>query len=124
MSVRRWFRRGRRDRDREEELRTHLAMHIEDLVGRGVPVDEATRQANVWFGNARVRREEIDDRQRLPLLETFIKDVRYAFRMMRRSPGFTVTAVVTLALVIGANTAVFTLANALLLKPLPLPEPE
>ena len=97
-------------------------MHIDDLVGRGVPVDEATRQAHVLFGNARARREEIDDMQRLPFLETFVNDVRYAFRMMRRSPGFTLTAVVTLALVIGANTAVFTLANALLLKPLPLPE--
>ena len=122
MSVWGWFRRGRRDREREEELRTHLAMHIDDLVGRGVPVDEATRQAHVLFGNARARREEIDDMQRLPFLETFVNDVRYAFRMMRRSPGFTLTAVVTLALVIGANTAVFTLANALLLKPLPLPE--
>ena len=62
--------------------------------------------------------------QRLPFLETFLKDVRYALRMMGRSPGFTLTAVVTLALVIGANTAVFTLANALLLKPLPFPEPD
>ncbi|MEO6222166.1 MAG: ABC transporter permease [Vicinamibacterales bacterium] len=122
MSVWGRMRRGRRDRERDEELRTHLALHIDDLVGRGVPVEDATRQAHVLLGNARVRREEIDDMQRLPFLETFMKDVRYAFRMMRRSPGFTVTAVVTLALVIGANTAVFTLANALLLKPLPFPE--
>ena len=121
MSV---FYRSRRDRDREEELRTHLAMHIEDLVDRGVPLDEATRQAHVLFGNPRARREELDDMQRLPLIDTFGRDVRYALRMMRRAPGFTLTAVVTLALVIGANTAVFTLANALLLKPLPLPDAE
>ena len=119
MSV---FHRSRRDREREEELRTHLAMHIEDLVGRGVPLDEATRQAHVLFGNPRARREEIDDMHRLPLIDTFVRDVRYALRMMRRAPGFTLTAVITLALVIGANTAVFTLANALLLKPLPLPD--
>ena len=122
MSVMNWFRRARRDREREEELRTHLAMHIDDLVGRGVPMEEATRQARLLFGNPRVRREEMDDMQRLPLIDSFSRDVRYAFRMMWRSPGFTVTAVVTLALVIGANTAVFTLANALLLKPLPFPE--
>ena len=98
MSVRNWFRRGRRDRDREEELRAHLAMHIDDLVGRGVPVDEATRQARVLFGNPRARREEIDDMQRLPFFETFVKDVRYAFRTMRRSPGFTLTAVITISI--------------------------
>lgn len=122
MSWTGWFQRGRKDRDRQEELQAHLAMHIDDLVARGVPVDEATRQANVLFGNARARREEIDDMQRLPFLETFMRDVRYALRTMRRAPGFTLTAVATLALVIGANTAVFTLANALLFKPLPFPD--
>jgi predicted permease len=122
MTMGGWVRRRRRDREREEELRAHLEMHIGDLVGRGIPADEAARQARLLFGNPRARREEIDDMQRLPLLDTFGRDVRYALRMMRRSPGFTLTAVITLALVIGANTAVFTLANALLLKPLPFPE--
>jgi putative ABC transport system permease protein len=122
MSWTRWFRRSRGDRDREEELRAHLAMHIEDLVGRGLSRAEAARQAHVLFGNPRARREELDDMRRLPLLDTLGRDVRYAFRMMRRSPGFAATTVITLALVIGANTAVFTLANALLLKPLPFPQ--
>ena len=122
MSIKHWFQRGRRDREREEELRAHLAMLTEDLIGRGLPKDEAVRQAHVMIGNARVRREEIADMQRLPLIDTFGRDVRYALRMMRRAPGFTLTAVITLALVIGANTAVFTLANALLLKPLPFPD--
>jgi predicted permease len=121
MSWGRWFRRSRRDRDRQEELQAHLAMHVEDLVGRGVSRDEAERRARVLFGNPRARREELDDMRRLPLFDVLGRDVRYAFRMMRRSPGFAATAMITLALVIGANTAVFTLANALLLKPLPFP---
>ena len=122
MSIRNWFRRARRDRERQEELQAHLAMHIDDLVARGVHISEATRQAHVLLGNARARREEIDDMQRLPFLETFGRDVRYAVRVLSRTPAFTLTAIATLALVIGANTAVFSLANTLLLKPLPFPE--
>ena len=122
MFWKRLFGRARRDRDRDEELRLHLAMHIDDLVARGVPVAEARRQAHLSLGNARSRREEMDDMQRLPFVETFSRDVRYAVRMLRRTPAFTITAISTLALVIGANTAVFSLANALLLKPLPFPD--
>jgi predicted permease len=124
MSWRTWFRRAQRDRERDEELREHIAHHEEDLVARGVAPDEARRQARVLFGNPRVRREEMDDMLRLPLLETVARDLRYAVRVLRRTPVFTLTAVATLALVIGANTAVFSLANALLLTPLPFTEPE
>jgi predicted permease len=119
-----WLRRARRDRDREEELRAHLAMHIEDLMGRGLDEVEARRQARILLGNARSRREEIDDMQRLPFFDTLARDVRYALRVLRRSPGFTFTAVATLALAIGANSAVFSLADALLFKPLSFPEPD
>lgn len=124
MSWRTWFRRARRDREREEELREHVALHVDDLIARGVTPAEARRQARVLFGNPRARREEMDEMLRLPLMETCARDLRYAVRVLLRTPVFTLTAVTTLALVIGANTAVFSLANALLLTPLPFPASE
>jgi predicted permease len=119
-----WFIRERRDRQRDEELRVHLAHHVEDLIGRGVAPDDARRQARLLLGNPRVTREEVDTMQTLPWMDILIRDVRYAGRMLRRTPGFTLTAVATLALVIGANTAVFSLANGLLFAPLPYPAPD
>lgn len=116
-----WFIRRRRDREREEELQAHLAHHIEDLIGRGVAPGEARRQARVLFGNPRPTREEMDTMQTVPLLDALVRDVKYACRVLLKSPGFTVTAIGTLALVIGANTAVFSLANGLLFAPLPYP---
>lgn len=116
-----WFIRRRRDRLRAEELETHLALHIEDLMARGVPRDEALRQARMLLGNMRSRREEIDAMQSLPFFETLARDVRYGLRMIRRAPGFACTVIATLAVVIGANTAVFSLANGLLLADLPYP---
>ncbi len=119
-----WFIRRRRDRERAEELQSHLAHHIEDLIGRGVAPDEARRQARVLFGNPRATREDVEAMQTLPVADAFVRDLKYAGRVLRKSPGFTLTAIGTLALVIGANTAVFSLANGLLFTPLPYPDPD
>jgi predicted permease len=121
---RRWFSRAARDRERAEEIEAHLALYIDQLVARGRTPDAARREARLAFGNARARREELDAMNRLPVLDVFGRDLRYGLRVLRQSPAFALTAIATLALVIGANTAVFTLADAILVRPLPYPHPE
>jgi predicted permease len=123
VSWRRYFLRGARDRQRREEFDAHVELYIEQLVARGRTPDEARRDAHVRFGNPRSRREEIDDMNRLPFFDTLGRDLSYAVRMLRRSPAFALTAIVTLAVVIGANSAVFSLADSILLRPLPYPQP-
>jgi putative ABC transport system permease protein len=113
-----------RERDRDEEMRAHIDLFVEELVDRGVPADEAERQARLRFGNPRAKLEEIHDMNRIPFVEAIWRDARYAIRILLRTPAFTFTAVTTLALVIGATTAVLSLADALLWRPLPFPEPE
>jgi predicted permease len=103
-------------------MRAHIDLFIEQLVDRGVPPAEAERQARLRFGNPRVKLEEIQDMNRMPIVESVWRDTRYAVRVLARTPVFTVTAVATLALVIGATTAVFSLADALLWRPLPFPD--
>jgi predicted permease len=124
MSWRRFVSRGASDQRRREEFDAHVELYIDQLIARGRTPDDARRDARLKFGNPRSRREEIADMNRLPLLDTLTRDVTYAFRIMRRSPAFALTAIGTLAVVIGANSAVFSLANSILLKPLPYPEPD
>jgi predicted permease len=124
MSWRRFFSRAARARERDDEMRAHLALYTEELIARGRTPEQAAREARLAFGNPRVKLEEVDRMNALPVFDVLGRDVRYAFRVMRRTPAFTATAIVTLALVIGACTAVFTLADAILLRPLPYPQPE
>src|SRR5438045_733376 len=126
--VRSWLRsmlrRARMESGRDAELRCHAEAFAEDLVRNGVPREEALRRARIEFGGVERAKEECREARGVNLLDSLVQDLRFGVRVLRKSPGFTTAAVLTIALGIGANAAIFGLVDSAFLHALPFRDME
>ena len=119
-----FFRRSQTAGEMDEELRLHIQLRADDLEGAGLPRAEAERLARIEFGGYEKFRQESHEALGGNFIETLLQDIRFSLRMLRKSPGFAVAAILTLTLAIGANAVVFGVLDALILRPLNVPQAE
>src|SRR5208282_617370 len=122
--LRLWFRKDQLDQQLSDELRFHLEKQIEQNLAAGMSAQEARYAALRRFGGVEQVKEECRDSWGVRFIDTLLQDARFGLRMLAKNPGFTMVAILTLAIGIGANTAIFSLIDAVMLRALPVPRPD